>query len=115
MPVVLIGVRCNYCGKDRAPHDVIDWAGGVKICANCLDWHRKALNAFAGEIPSGCQGCNRSYAELEMLSLEGNVQMYVHGPVDGIYQVFCPLCSEAIRPKQRDRYCGTAFGHEKGL
>jgi hypothetical protein len=113
---IVISAHCNYCGKQRPPADVFHWAGGTRICADCLVWHRAAVELlFSGKPPNECQGCRKTLAQLELECPQGDIGMYVHGPVDGIYQVFCSVCSEAIRSKQKDRYRGTAFGHEKGL
>ena len=116
MSAIIFAVHCNYCGKQRAPSAVLDMPGGVRVCLHCLEWHNRALNFLAtAEPPSGCQGCGKSHQQLDAELGERYIGMYVHGPVDGIYQVLCPVCSDAIRPKQRDRYRGTEFGARKGL
>lgn len=113
--VIILGVKCNYCGKHRSPRQVHDWGGGVKICESCYEWHHHALAVLGGAFPKGCQGCGVTYEELEKRGDGGYVDMTIHGPVDGIYQVFCLECSEKLRPKQRERYHGTEFGHRQGL
>lgn len=108
---IVIGLRCNYCGKHRSPGYVQTMPGGVTICLSCFEWHGKALRLLTeGVFPKSCQMCNLSHEELEAMLGDRYTGMYVHGPVDGIYQVLCPKCSDALRPKQKDRYSGTDFG-----
>jgi len=81
------------------------------MCRRCHEWHLQALKALAGEPPSGCQECGRSFKELEELAPGGNVRMYVH-PKDGLYQILCPRCSDRYVRKRRDLVKGTPFGKE---
>jgi len=114
--LIAIAIHCNYCGLQRPPLEVQEMPGGVTICFNCLEWHAKALHLLStGVFPDRCQVCNQTHEQLEASLGARYVGMYVHGPVDGIYQVLCPVCSDAIRPKQKDRYRGTEFGAQKGL
>ena len=113
---IIIGVACNYCGKSKPPSEIEYRPGGVKICVKCAEWHVAALELLcSGTPPRACQFCNRKVEEIAKDDPGEYIGMYVHGPVDGIYQVACDKCSDALRQKQRDRYRGTEFGFRRGI
>jgi hypothetical protein len=90
--------------------------GGACMCWLCWEWHNQALEALAGNPPSGCQVCGVTYTQLQERSPNGDseVGMYVH-PKDGIYQVLCRACSDAYELQRVDLYRPTQFGYEKKL
>lgn len=80
------------------------------MCWVCYDWHLKALKAFSGEPPAGCQGCGRTYDELEAMSRGGDVQ-FTLVPKDGIYQILCrSFCDRPYLEKRTELFKGTPFG-----
>ena len=114
-PVLNLAVKCHYCSKFRAPDQIIELGtGGAKICWHCWEWHNEALSVLAGSPPQGCQECGVTFAELRLVSGDGDVRMYLHAK-DGVYQILCPACSDRYVPKRRDLYGPTLFGHRMNL
>lgn len=107
-----IRVQCNYCSRFHHPGDFLPMPGGVKFCRKCYENHERALEVFAGDPPRECQGCQRHFDELPD-GPDGNVLYVV--TKDGIYQVLCDPCIRSYRPKRRDLYRGTVFGHQHSL
>jgi len=85
-------------------------------CWHCYEWHGEALRAFAGTPPKGCQGCNRTFDELESLGGSADVRFGFH-PKDGIYQVLGKACgcSDAYERKRLDLYGSTPYGQARKL
>ncbi len=110
----MIGVLCNWCGKLKPRHEVMEHPGGYKRCLRCEDAHMEALKLLAtGDPPKFCLLCERTHEQLERELGERYTYMIVHGPVDGIYIAACPECSETLRQKQLTHYKGTEFGAKK--
>ena len=115
MSVTIIGIRCHYCSKFRAPGDIRSMGtGGVKICLHCLEWHGKAMRMLAGEPPPGCQNCGLKFRDLKEFDHLGNLRMYLVVK-DGIYQIHCETCSDEYVRKRADLYGDTVYGRRKGI
>ena len=107
----VLKIRCHWCSKQREDFRVHRLASNQVICDYCLEWHMKALDMLAGTLPPGCQGCDRTMAQLYDSSNGVEVRMYVV-PKDGIYQVLCRSCIQPYTGKRSDLYTGTKFGKE---
>jgi hypothetical protein len=110
----LVRVRCHFCSRQKLEFDVhhlgsVDRPAQV-ICAECLDWHNRALEFLAGRAMPGCQSCLATWEFLResRVGVE-NIRMYVV-PKDGILQVLCEDCIRPYVEKRADLYRGTPFG-----
>lgn len=102
--------RCHYCSHQKDPREMFHMSGDVWKCQLCEEWHNKALLMLAGTPPSGCQTCDRTYAELERM--HGANVRFVAVPKDGLYQVLCGPCADNYIPQRRDLIKGTRYAHE---
>lgn len=112
MAGVIIGERCHQCSKHYATGDLHDWPGGVRVCASCLDKHRRAMQAVAGVDELTCCECGSHGRNL--LDASGEGRMAIHSK-DGIMQLLCPRCSDAYERKRLDLYGDTEYGWRKRL
>jgi hypothetical protein len=112
---VVIGERCHYCSKWRAPREIQELGtGGAKICMHCLEWHFKAIRILAGNPPDGCQKCGLKFQDLKECDALGNLRMYLVVK-DGIYQVLCEPCNAIYERKRADLFRETEYGKRKGI
>lgn len=102
---------CRYCAKARPAEEILTGAG---ICVRCLEWHQRALDLLAGELPPGCQECGLTFERIRDATAGAEVKMYVV-PRDGIYQVLCRPCCDVYVRKARTLYRGTAFAKSQNL
>jgi hypothetical protein len=106
--------RCRFCSRHSNPHEFVH-DPIIGYCWHCYEWHQRALHMLAsGEMPPGCQECNRSKDELLREAGDGDLRMYVH-PKDGIYQVLCKRCSDRYERKRLDLYADTPHGFRQKL
>ena len=112
-PAFLILQKCRCCSKHRHPREFIV-NSTIGYCLHCLEWHRHALEALAGNPPPGCSECGITFAELRDREQTDDVRMYIH-PREGLYGVFCKPCSDAYERKRLDLYGGTPYARAKGL
>jgi hypothetical protein len=98
------------CGHFRHPREFVHNAI-AGYCWHCWEWHQHALAIFEGAMPRACQGCGKSYEELERLSSHGDVRVGFHR-CDGIYQVMGVACGcdAAYIRKRQDVYGGQVRG-----
>jgi hypothetical protein len=110
-PAIVIGEKCPYCTKFRAPSEIIHWPGGVTICVDCEWRHIQALEALStGEFHGECSECGKT---AEQLGPE-NLQMAVHFE-QGRYRAMCLDCDKTYTPKRKELYARTKFGRALGL
>ena len=110
-PHFIVGLRCPYCQKFRAPAEIIRWPGGLEICVECEQRHQEALRALStGEFRGLCSECGQSWFELGAV----NLQMAIHYE-NGRYRLMCLKCNEQYVPKRMELYRGTEYGRSLGL
>ena len=108
----VVGVRCNWCSRERPAYRVHRLASNQVICDYCLEWHQAAIDMLAGKPPRGCQQCGISWETLRDSTPGVEVRMYVV-PKDGIYQLLCAHCVRPYAGKRADLYGGTEFGRNQ--
>ncbi len=115
--ILSIGVKCNYCSKERHPAEVMRLGpGGALICIRCLDANEQALRALnTGTPPKECQECLTPF-ELMPCDPQGNIPIELRMlPKDGIWQVLCKRCAAGYEAKRSDLIRGTAYGRQQGI
>lgn len=111
---IQVGIRCKICQKSKGKnHFVFQSDDSGNVCDDCYAWHRRAIRLLGGEIPKGCQECNRSVYEIAQASASEDVRFFVH-PKDGIYQLLCARCSDAYERKV-PIYKETLYGRMKKM
>jgi hypothetical protein len=105
---------CRMCSKFRDPGDLMGAPGRGFVCKHCMEKHWIALGVLSGDVPTGCQGCGYSLADLQNISGGVETRMYVV-PKDGIYQVLCKRCCDSYVARRRDVYGATQFGRRLNL
>lgn len=113
-PLVIFGVKCHYCQHSYPPSDVTQHINKVNICLKCMEWHKDALLFLAGNIPKGCQVCEKTFTTIAK-STPGDdtpVRLIVK---DGIYQILCTDCCEPYKRKVKHLYEGTRHAWEQKL
>jgi hypothetical protein len=109
-----IAISCKICHRQKNPGDFMTRSEvRGNICSNCYDWHLSALQMMNGSIPKGCQVCNQTFAQLAAIYPGDHVPMYLQ-PLDGIYQILCPTCSDDYE-KKSPTYKETLYGKLKKL
>ncbi len=107
---ILIAVQCRLCSKPRNPREFVG-DPVVGYCFHCLDWHMQALRVLAGELPTGCQECLATLAQVGERTPGGDIPMRVHVK-DGIYQLLCVPCSDKYERKRLDMFGKTPYGQK---
>lgn len=109
---IIIGERCHQCSRFFSPNQLLAYDGGVMVCGDCLDKHRRTIGAIAGAEEMTC--CECGVHARRLLDAGGKGRMYVHDK-DGIKQLLCPRCSDAYERKRLDLYGDTEYGWQKRL
>lgn len=105
---IVMGERCNWCGKFRAPNSVHRLKSHQAICDECLEWHAAAMDVLAGKPPAGCQECGKTWQHLREHAAPAPPKMTIVEK-DGIYQLLCEPCAEQYVGKRADFFGNTPF------
>jgi len=107
-------VTCRFCSKQVPRTQLVGTPQRGFACQRCVEWHFHALGVLGGEVPKGCQCCNKPWDALKEESNGVEVRMYAV-PKDGIYQLLCAQCKDAYVQKRRDLYGKTEYGADLKL
>jgi hypothetical protein len=122
MPVVILGVPCNQCGKaiSLAEAPACGSRENGYRCFDCQVAHRQHVQAANARLAENylkygthkCEECNRGLDEIEIFT--GKRSLFHHYK-DGIEQMLCKLCSDQYEIKNRRLYAGTKYAKIKNL